>query len=266
MEKDYMENDLIDIIPYGINDSEIGLEVKCINMEKSFLEKGIEGCWIENYTRSLRYFLSKEIMCLTKKDIVLDIGGGDDGFAYVIEKDVRKVYVNDINIHRCYGSRCGVIESNIFDLNIGKLNVNKIFLGHSFEHFKKNGDIELIKKIGKELPRGGMCCIEPIFIGGEYLEIFSEDTKESSYDKKAKQIVTKISHFPGKKSENMGFARIYSAKSFEERVYNIAKEMGLKINIYSFKSQDEYLPDMKRYKFKRKKINYPYRMLVFEKS
>lgn len=33
-----------------------------------------------------------------------------------------------------------------------------------------------------------------------------------------------------------------------------------------FKSNDKYLPDMIKYKFKRKEINYPYRMLILEKE
>ena len=38
------------------------------------------------------------------------------------------------------------------------------------------------------------------------------------------------------------------------------------IVVDSFKSNDKYLPDMIKYKFKRKEINYPYRMLILEKE
>ena len=80
------------------------------------------------------------------------------------------------------------------------------------------------------------------------------------------RIITKTSMFPGKVEENLGFARIYDIQSFERRIKQIAKKCGLKITIYSFKSNDKYLPDMIKYKFKRKEINYPYIMLILEKE
>lgn len=258
--------DLIDIIPRAVKDENIECGVECINIDRQVLEKGIKENWVENYTRSFRYFLAYHIMKLSLQDNVIDIGSGDDGFAYLIQDKVNKVYVNDINICKVYGSNCTTLECNIFDVDIKKYNINKIFLGHAFEHFGADLDVELIKKIACELPQGGMCCIEPLFLGEVYVEVFGEDSPINMYDREAEQIITSTSKFPGKCGENMGFARIYNMASLKKRILNVAEKLGLSFEIYSFKCDSQYLPDMKKYKFKRKNVNYPYRILVLRKE
>lgn len=185
---------------------------------------------------------------------------------YDLQNIVKTIYVNDINVKKIYNSNCIVLENNVFDLNISDYKINKVFLGHAFEHFWGESDIKFIEKVGNELPIGGKCCIEPLFIGQKYIEVIREGFLHDKQDDNPIRIITKTSMFPGKVEENMGFARIYDIQSFERRIKQIAKKCGLKITIYSFKSNDKYLPDMIKYKFKRKEINYPYRMLILEKE
>ena len=260
--------DYIDVLHKAIEDKDLEdmTVVRCIKLDEHLLKSGMEDNNIENYTRSLRYYLSKIMMELKPEDVVLDVGGGDDGIASKLKNIVKTIYVNDINVKKIYNSNCIVLENNVFDLNISDYKINKVFLGHAFEHFWGESDIKFIEKVGNELPIGGKCCIEPLFIGQKYIEVIREGFLHDKQDDNPIRIITKTSMFPGKVEENMGFARIYDIQSFERRIKQIAKKCGLKITIYSFKSNDKYLPDMIKYKFKRKEINYPYRMLILEKE
>ena len=256
--------DLIDIVPKEISDEEIFFEHHCIDIDELELEQGLNNYWMDNYTRAIRYFLSSKMMLLNKNDIVLDIGSGDDGFASIVEKNVKKFYINDIAVKRTFNSISEVREENIFNIDIKTINANKIFLGHAFEHFSGDADIKLIEKLGKEMRIGDRICIEPIFIGKNYLEIVKEGYI-GEVAPSVQRIITSESEFPGKVEKNMGFARIYSVDKLYERIYLTASKLGLKMCIYSFKSNGQYLPDMNKYRFKRKTINYPYRIAILEK-
>lgn len=261
------DRDLIDIVPESVNDLELELDCKInvVEIDIKELENEIYKHTIENYTRSMRYYLSKKMMELSSGDKVLDIGSGDDGFAYSIQDKVESVYINDINVERIYNAKCVILQNNIFDLKINQYGINKVFLGHAFEHFYGDSDIKLIEKIGKELPIGGKCCIEPLFLGKKYVEVIRSGFQHREEGDGVVRILTEESLFPGKVEENMGFARIYSIDAFNRRIKKTTEEFGMTVEIYSFKSEGNYLPDMNKYKFKRESINYPYRAAIFEK-
>ena len=72
------------------------------------------------------------------------------------------------------------------------------------------------------------------------------------------------------RTKDIGFFQVHRSYivSFDY-VINIykytVKVKYLKMCIYSFKSNGQYLPDMNKYRFKRKTINYPYRIAILEK-
>lgn len=94
--------DYIDVLPKAIEDKDLEdmTVVRCIKLDGHLLKSGMEDNNIENYTRSLRYYLSKIMMELKPEDVVLDVGGGDDGFASTLQNIVKTIYVNDINVKK----------------------------------------------------------------------------------------------------------------------------------------------------------------------
>lgn len=260
--------DPIDIYPQFCLDEDFYNRIKIENIKIN--EKELEQ-WLNcnkhvtNYTRLLRYFLSSYLIKLDKMDNVLDVGSGDDTYALLIKDSVHNVILNDVVFNKYRSTEnVYIIKENVFDFNFEKYRINKIVVGHAFEHMKFDDDKKLIELICSKLPEGGKCCIEPIFLGRKYLEVFNYNENEQ-YDFLAKKIITRQSNFPGKKEHNMGFARIYSETSFYERVLKIIEEKGLKYRLISFSINDKYLPDMDKYVFKRTSINYPLRMLLIEK-
>lgn len=260
--------DAIDIYTKSCFDDEIPdyITKKVINVNEEKLNDWINGFGnISNYTKLVRYYFSGLILDLNREDVLVDIGCGNDLYAYVFENQVKKILLNDVGVRKKYDTNAEILLGDIFDVDLQGYNVNKLILGHAFEHFRFSGDTELIRLVSRILPKEGLCCIEPIFIGNKYLEIYNYST-DNHYDNKALKIYTKSSNFPGKTEHNMGFARIYDVDSFYERVVRIIDEEGLQGILYTFKSGEDYLPDMKRYKLKRKNIHYPLRMLLIKKK
>lgn len=154
--------DYIDVLPKAIEDKDLEdmTVVRCIKLDEHLLKSGMEDNNIENYTRSLRYYLSKIMMELKPEDVVLDVGGGDDGFASTLQNIVKTIYVNDINVKKIYNSNCIVLENNVFDLNISDYKINKVFLGHAFEHFWGEWDRFYLSPSPLLISRWGGCSIE----------------------------------------------------------------------------------------------------------
>lgn len=255
--------DPIDIYAKAIQDTDIPsyIPVEINNVEEEYLNR-----WLNNYkniapySRLLRYYLSTITLNLTKNDRLLDIGSGDNIYYSIMKNYVGACFANDFNLDTDQNSEYS-LEGNIFELPLPEGNFSKIVLGHSFEHFRYDQDIQLLSLFKKLLSPGGICCIEPIFIGQKYLEVFGHQSKEH-YDKSSQKVVTKSSGFPGSRKKNMGFARIYSPESLFQRIIKNCMAMGMKCKVISFKMKNQYLPDMNKYQYKRKSINYPIRHLT----
>ncbi len=254
--------DPIDVYPKYCLDKDLPHYMQPITMQ---VDQAALDQWLTvhhaqaNYTRLLRYYLSSTVLGLKQDDVLLDVGSGDAVYASLVGDRVSRVVLNDLALEQ-HGlpSHVTVAEQNVFELDIASYNINKIVVGHAFEHFRGDDDIRLIRFISRALPVGGICCIEPVFMGHAYLEVYSYPTDEH-YDVRATPIVTKESKFPGRRDHHMGFARIYDAQAFHERVIQTAEAEGLECQLITFKLGEDYLPDMEKYAFKRKQVNYPLR-------
>jgi len=111
---------------------------------------------------------------------------------------------------------------------------------------------------------GGRACIEPLFVGRTYLEVYASKPT-TTYDQRSKAVTTSTSGFAGLDSNGMGFARIYDVRASIDRVVAPAIETGLQVKIVMPTMNGESLPDMRRYAFPRRSINSPLRMLQLSK-
>lgn len=259
--------DPIDIYPEMCSDHEL---LSIVDVEAFHIDKCDLDRWLvqhkskAEYSRLLRYFLSSLILSLDNNDTVLDVGSGDYRYSSVVGHLVKEVLSNDIILDDGDKMKVRFLEGSIFDIDLTEYNITKIVVGHTFEHFRGDNDIRFIGLLGKILPKGGRCCIEPIFIGKRYLEIFNYESGEK-YDPASIKIVTKDSNFPGDREYNMGFARVYDSASLHSRVISVAEEAELGCKIFSLMLEGQYLLDMNKYAFKRASINYPIRMLLIER-
>ena len=255
--------DDIDIFPESISDEDLidsGIDVEILNIrEENFNDWICNREKLTSYTRLIRYYLSTYVLQLGKQDTVLDVGSGDDIYNSVIAGMVRECTLNDVSFQKDIS--CNYYSGNIVGSKIVEKKYSVVNVGHAFEHFKDNEDTLFVESLPDLLMKGGRACIEPLFVGKNYLEVFSYK-KLCGYDASAKAIFTQESGFPGKQSENMGFARIYDVAALKKRVLLPIINCGMTYNIYSFMQNSEYLPDMSRYQFKRKNINYPLRILL----
>lgn len=250
--------DSIDLYAQAIHDSEIYNYIphEVWNINETELNKMLNNYSnIASYTRLLRYYLSSLVLNLNSNDILLDIGSGDEIYCSITRNKVKRCFANEINCENKI-SWVHLIEGDIFKANLPTSYFTKCVLGHTFEHFRGDQDTEFIHLLKKFLAPRGRCCIEPIFIGKQYLEVFQYSSNEV-YDVNAMKIETKDSNFPGKQSHNMGFARIYNLEAFYNRVFKVSAELGFSGKLISFKLNDKYLPDMNKYKYKRTSVNYP---------
>lgn len=186
--------DPIDIYPEYCLDDELHGLINSISVQ---VDQSALDQWLityhdkANYTRLLRYFLSSTLLDLNQKDVILDVGSGDSIFASIIGDKVQKVILNDLSIEQgSIPSNVILAQQNIFSLDFAVYGITKITVGHAFEHFRGNDDIKLIELICKALPEGGRACIEPLFIGKRYLEVYSYPTNEQ-YDPRATPIITR---------------------------------------------------------------------------
>jgi hypothetical protein len=259
--------DPIDMWARAISDEELSrtIPVQAVNLTCSAWEKWQAEHIELDYTRSVRYFISTQLLDVRREDTIIDIGGGDGSFYSLVSHEAGKYYVIDkgfIN-HKTIPPPC-VFQGDATKVDLQSLQPTKIVLGHTFEHLQGSLDMELIDVISDCLPRYGKCCIEPIFIGKNYLEVFSY-RDASKYDPRARKIRTFGSAFPGAVKSGMGFGRIYSPEAFKRRIVSRCQCRGLDISVFSFRLRGSYLPDMEKYSFRRRAINFPLRALLLEK-
>jgi hypothetical protein len=214
------------------------------------------------HTRALRYFLALSCLDLAPEHDLLEIGGGGGLFRPIAAGRVRAHFVCDAAEIDAGFPEEHRLPGNVLSLPRGARTFDRIYLGHTFEHFRGGEDTAFVRRLGDLLAPGGVCLIEPLFLGMRHLEVFGAGEPEPvAGDPSATALVTRTSNLPGNSAERMGFARIYDPAALRARVLGPAAETGLKAEILEFRGGGEWLPDMSRYDFPRKAVNYPLRAL-----
>ena len=256
--------DSIDLIPQGIADEEIPDDIPhaCVDVEAEAYHRWmVTYRSVTGYTRLLRYFLSTQLLDLRPDDRLLDVGAGDLVYRSITSTLVAVCCTNDIELQ---GSDEGPsYAGDVCTIALPENSFTKINIGHTFEHLRGNRDRQTLEVVARLLRKGGRCCIEPLFLGKRYVEVFNHDT-EDHYDLRAEKIRTYESNFPGSRSGHMGFARIYDLEALRARVLQPLDALRLRYRVYSFKHRGQLLPDMSCYAFKRRAINFPLRLLLIE--
>jgi ABC-type polysaccharide/polyol phosphate transport system ATPase subunit len=137
-----------------------------------------------------------------------------------------------------------------------------IVIQHAFKHFKGDLDSAMIRDIATTLKPGGTCVILPVYIGDKAIEAWNAKPNCET------QIgfiscVSADNVFAGSEVEGH-FARIYDAKTFQERVLKVAEGHGLQAQLLKCRLDDQDQPDQKmNYSFY---LDRPMRALVLSRS
>ncbi len=230
------------------------LDISAVELENAIVR--LDG----DYTRGVRYYVATQVLSLHSTDTVLDIGGGRGYFYRWIEDRVRAIHVCDLDtIDGKIVPTARQHQCSVFDLDVEVLSACKFYLGHTFEHLQGDDDIRLIRLLGKVMPAHGVVCIEPLFVGGAYLEV--SHSPRRPFDARAQAVTTVESDFPGNLVRGMGFARVYDVRALQERVLDTVRQAGLRAEVLAIRANGALLPDPHRYAFKRQALNHPLRVL-----
>lgn len=263
--------DPIDTVVRGIGDSELasalGMPIERMDFPAAKFEEWFVRYPHLSYTRAIRYFCATTLMKLGADSALLDVGGGEGDLYRILRGRTAAMTVVDYGQnHEAHIRPTDFVSMNILSFQTGGA-FSHVYLGHTFEHFNRDDDVLFINWLSANLPADGLCCIEPLFVGRAYAEVYSEDALPmTSHDPQAHFVRTKASAFPGKATHGMGFARIYSPAALRSRILGPAAVAGLKVSLITCTMSGADLPDMQRYDFKRRNVNYPLRILALRRS
>ncbi len=237
------------------------LEIEVIEVDADSLDLFQNNTGL-SYTLAFRYFCALNALKIQETDFVLEVGGAKGDFYKLAKNKSGEYLVCDLDSAEGRVPQKDFLKINVVELN-KPIVANKIYLGHTFEHFRSNDDILFCRKLRTLLDKNGMCVIEPLFVGQNYLEINNKHESENyiSSQTGARVISTQDSNFPGNKVQGMGFGRVYDLNAFSERVLDTLKANNMRVKILAFSINGELLPNMSKFDFKRQQLNYPYRLL-----
>jgi hypothetical protein len=194
---------------------------------------------------------------------VLDVGGGRGAFYGAWRDRVASLIVCDLDEIDARVAPLEARRGDVLTLDLAALGCNKVFVGHTIEHFSGSGDGELIARVGAA-PAIERMLIEPVFVGRRYLEVWNAPVPRR-FDARATPIHTCVSDFPGNPGRGMGFARIYDPEALVARVIEPARRAGFAVELTTWTSGGRELPDFDRYAFPRRNVNAPYRSLLLRR-
>ena len=213
-----------------------------------------------NYTQAIRLFLVDHVIRNLKYSRVIEIGGAHGAFVSILNSNAEYITFDNSDFSLLPSN--SIIKDDFINYLNADFDANLLYLGHTFEHLSSNRDIELIDFYNLNFNKDSIAIIEPLFIGKEYLE-FSR--KYERFDHKA-DLATIDNNFCGSIKHGMGFARIYSPESFNERILLRIKELDLHYTVLEFELDNTPLPDFSKFQHKDMHINSFLRVMLVSKS
>jgi hypothetical protein len=259
--------DPIDRLPIAASDDELeaaGIPVRRREVDADALWEFQARTGL-SYTLALRYHIAGLELELCERDRVLDVGGGRGAFYAVWRSHVAAMFVCDLDAIDPRVAPSEARRGDVLEAELEHLDCNKAFVGHSIEHFVGSGDRELVRHLGGGLLAPSSVLIEPVFVGGQYLEVWNVPIPRR-FDMRATAIHTRVSDFPGNPDRGMGFGRIYDPPALLARLLEPAGAAGFSPTLTTWTSGGRDLPNLERYAFRRRAVNAPYRSLLLSRD
>jgi hypothetical protein len=219
------------------------------------------------HKKLIELYATYHILNPTKKDLYMDVAGGFN--SYIHKMECSKRYVQGIKIseqlRRFFGGNIEYIQSDAAQIPLPNSSLDKMSCHHSFEHFQGNSDSDFIREIQRLLRSDGKCCIIPVFIADNYVEVSRAKKELCPFDKRAEYIVDPSARITG--GESCGdYARIYDIAAFHERIIDRIDRSKFRTILSEISFDGKLVPDFSLPCHSGiTKVNYPYRTLTIER-
>jgi len=219
--------------------------------------------------KKLIEFFSTYIMLIPQaNDVFMDAAGGIK--SYLPKINCKKKYMQDIrislNLRQQLGNLIEYIECDGGKIPLPDESIDKISCHHSFEHFQKDSDTLFIKEAQRLLKQDGKCCILPIFLSDQYVEVTDSLSFSMKFDDRSKRVIDPTATIPGG-SRCGNYARIYDLKAFQKRVLNNIDFSRFKVTMSELSIDGDVLIDLTLKCHKKiTAINRPYRAMTLERT
>jgi len=246
-----------------------GLQIEVVNYDSEsfnkFKDKFLKYEKLPD-KKMLEFFTTYNLLGIQRGDKLLDAAAGNSIYVKVIQDfNFITTYITDHIFKSTFFDdkrNTYIVAGDISSLSIPDESIDKISCHHAFEHFQEQKDVEFIKECWRVLAPRGCVVIAPIFMADRYVECWNID-KNTLFDSSATLIIDKSASLPGADDDGH-FARIYSSDSLNERITNLATQIGFKAELFEILIGGKRVPEMKK-QFG-SKLNYPLRALKLVKK
>lgn len=216
---------------------------------------------IKYHKKNMELFITYKILDIKPLDVYMDVACGNNNYLSAVR--CRRKIAQDLKLSRRIKKikDAHFVESDAGDIPLEANSIDKISCHHSFEHFHE--DTSFIKEVRRLLKPKGICCIVPLFISDEYIEITNSRKKFKKWSVYNPILVCNTnSSIPGSRFSG-NFARIYDIPTLKQRVLSEVDSYG----IYEILIDNKRIPDLSLSCHKKvSKLNYPYRALVIRRG
>lgn len=219
------------------------------------------------HKKLIELYATYSILNFDDDDTYMDVAGGINTYIHKINCKGR--YMQSINVTNqlkmFLGNDIEYIESDAAKIPLPDKSLSKMSSHHSFEHFQDKSDVAFIEEIQRLLRVGGKCCIVPIFIADNYIEVTRVNKPHCHFDRKSRYIVDQTARITG--GDSCGdYARIYDISSFQERIIDHIDRDRFRVTLSEISIDGQSLPDFTLpCHMGITKVNYPYRSLTVER-
>ncbi|MFC1556657.1 class I SAM-dependent methyltransferase [candidate division KSB1 bacterium] len=219
------------------------------------------------YKKMYEFYATYDLLKSGMEHVYLDVAGGI--YSYIKKIECKRRILQDIRISReikqYLGESIDFLQCNASNIALSAQSVDRISVHHSFEHFQQQADTGFITEVQRLLSHGGKCCIIPIFLAQEYVEVTDQTRINMKFDSASKKVVDITSILPGGPTSG-SYARIYSLKAFQERVIDHIDHSKFAATLYELEMESTPIPDMSLPFHKSvAHIESPYRALLIER-
>ncbi len=199
------------------------------------------------HDKALEYAVSLKLLDPAAGAVLLDAAGGHGEFAQAALRlySLNAAYCLDSVGYPERPARPDLprrLRGDVSAIPLPDASLDAVSCHHSFEHFQGDADTAFIRELGRVLRPGGRACLVPLFLSGEYYELWNIRTGVK-YDESARTLYDPLGTFPGW-GPCEGFARVYDPGAFARRVLAPAK--GLRASLIEIHCQGAPAPDLSR--------------------
>jgi hypothetical protein len=214
----------IEVRPYRIDVPAFWDHVRSVNYSVNYAG----GTMSEGGAREeklLEYYVSLDLLALRASDVLIDVASEWSIFPDVARRvSGASVYRQDL-IYKpgLHGNRIG---GSAACMPVQEEFADKVVLHNAYEHFEGTADTDFVTEAWRILRPGGLVCILPLNICGEYCIVTDPlvDRRGIVWDEGAR--VAEIPWFHNR------FGRLYSASALRRRVLEPAAQCGFEATIY----------------------------------